>query len=165
MAQSTVSPQWEHIKIARQSLIQRWDRRHSSEPPSDHIEAGEIRMYRPLAPGPAASESVWIGGGGVYGSPFFDDGRGGSPAEAYRQWLTGSRTAGELGRAHAVGVHKPWRHGLHSLEGRLTALLRLVSRVRRGERLQLSCACQEHVLDSCHGDVIVDWVRGRVRPV
>ena len=85
--------------------------------------------------------------------------------EAYRQWLTGSRTAGELGRAHAVGVHKPWRHGLHSLEGRLTALLRLVSRVRRGERLQLSCACQEHVLDSCHGDVIVDWVRGRVRPV
>ena len=54
-------------------------------------------MYRPLAPGPAASESVWSGGGGVYGSPFFDDGRGGSPAEAYRQWLTGSRTAGELG--------------------------------------------------------------------
>ena len=164
VAQSTVSPQWEDIKVARQSLIQRWDRRHSSEPPSDTRGRGDTDV---------SPVSAWAGRervrmdrrGGVYGSPFFDDGRGGSPAEAYRQWLTGSRTAGELGRAHAVGVHKPWRLGLHSLEGRLTALLRLVSRVRRGERLQLSCACQEHVLDSCHGDVIVDWVRGRVRPV
>ena len=64
-----------------------------------------------------------------------------------------------------MGVHQPWRLGLHALEGRLTALLRLVSRVRRGERLQLNCACKEHVLDSCHGDLIVDGGRGRVRPV
>ena len=50
------------------------------------------------------------------------------------------------------------------LEGRLTALQRLAARVRRGERLQLVCACKVHTLNSCHGDVIVDWVRGRLRP-
>ena len=36
----------------------------------------------------------------------------------------------------------------------------------RGDRrgLQLVCACNVHTLNSCHGDVIVDWVRGRLRP-
>jgi hypothetical protein len=53
---------------------------------------------------------------------------------------------------------------LRVLEGRLTALQRLAARVRRGERLQLVCACKVHTLNSCHGDVIVDWVRGRLRP-
>jgi hypothetical protein len=46
---STVSPQWAEIKVARETLIQRWDRRHS-------VEAGEVKMYRPLEPGPASSE-------------------------------------------------------------------------------------------------------------
>ena len=161
---STVSPQWAEVKVSRETLIQRWDRRHSTEPPPESAEAGEIRMYRSLEPGPAASETVLIGGSGVYSSPFHDDGRGGSAAEAYRQWLTGSHTAGALGRAHNVGVHKAWRVGPSVLEGRLTALLRLVARVRRGERLQLICACEVHTLNSCHGDVIVEWVRGRLRP-
>lgn len=163
-ATSTVSPQWADVKVARETVIQRWDRRHRSEPLLDSVEAGEIRMYRPLEPGPAASETVTIGGSGVYSSPFRDDGRGGDAVEAYRQWLTGSHTAGALGRAHKVGVHKAWRVGLPVLEGRLTALLRLVARVRRGEQLQLICACKVHTLNSCHGDVIVEWVRGRLRP-
>ena len=89
---------------------------------------------------------------------------GGNAAEAYRQWLTGSHAAGVLGRAHAVGVRKAWKVGLRVLDGRLTALQRLAARVRRGERLQLVCACKVHTLNSCHGDVIVDWVRGRLRP-
>jgi len=164
-ATSTVSPQWAEVKVARETVIQRWDRRHSTEPPPESVEAGEIRMYRPLEPGPAASETVLIGGAGrVYSSPFRDDGKGGNAAEAYRQWLTGSHTAGALGRAHNVVVHKAWRVGPSVLEGRLTALLRLVARVRRGERLQLICACKVHTLNSCHGDVIVEWVRGRLRP-
>ena len=164
-ATSTVSPQWASIKVSREAVIQRWDRRHSTDPPPSSAEAGEIRMYRPLEPGPASSETVLIGGsGGAYSSPFQDDGRGGDAVEAYRQWLTGSHTAGALGRAHSVSVHKAWRVGPRVLEGRLAALLRLVARVRRGERLQLVCACSVHTVNSCHGDVIVDWVRGRLRP-
>ena len=119
-APSTVSPQWAAVKVSRETLIQRWDRRHSTEPPPESAEAGEIRMYRPLEPGPAASETVLIGGSGVYSSPFHDDKRGGNAAEAYRQWLTGSHAAGVLGRAHAVGVRKAWKVGLRVLEGRLT---------------------------------------------
>ena len=57
---STVSPQWAEVKVSRETLIQRWDRRHSTEPPPESAEAGEIRMYRPLEPGPAASETVMI---------------------------------------------------------------------------------------------------------
>lgn len=163
-ATSTVSPQWAEIRVSRETLIRRWDQRHSSDPAPNSVEAGEIRMYRPLEPGPAASETVLIGGLGAYASPFRDDGRGGDAAEAYRQWLTGSHTAGELGRAHNVSVHKAWRVGPRVLEGRLSALLRLVARVRHGERLQLVCACNVHTLNSCHGDVIVDWVRCRLRP-
>jgi len=85
-ATSTVSPQWADVKVARETVIQRWDRRHRSEPLLESVEAGEIRMYRPLEPGPAASETVTIGGSGVYSSPFRDDGRGGNAVEAYRQW-------------------------------------------------------------------------------
>ena len=162
---STVSPQWADVTVSRETLTQRWDRRHSTEPPPESAEAGEIRMYRSLEPGPAASETVLIGGSGVYSSPFHDDGRGGSAAEAYRQWLTGSHTAGALGRAHNVGVRQAWKVGLRVLEGRLTALQRIAARVRRGEQLQLiCCACKVHTLNSCHGDVIVEWVRGRLRP-
>lgn len=78
-ATSTVSPQWADVKVARETVIQRWDRRHRSEPLLESVEAGEIRMYRPLEPGPAASETVTIGGSGVYSSPFRDDGRGETP--------------------------------------------------------------------------------------
>lgn len=163
-APSTLSPQWAEVKVSRETLIERWDRRHDPNPSLEGVGAGEIRMYRPLEPGPASSETVLIGGHGVYSSPFHDDGRGGDVAEAYRQWLTGSHTAGALGRAHAVGVRKAWKVGLRVLESRLTALQRLAARVRRGERLQLFCACNVHTLNSCHGDVIVDWVRGRLRP-
>jgi len=97
-APSTVSPQWAAVKVSRETLIQRWDRRHSTEPPPESAEAGEIRMYRPLEPGPAASETVLIGGSGVYSSPFHDDERGGERGGSISpvvNWVTCRGSAGQ----------------------------------------------------------------------
>ena len=91
-----------------------------------------------------------------YGCPFVAEGLDGGErtAAAYRRWLTGSCSASVAAAAYRVRVTQ-WQLGKYPLEVRLRALLRLVARVRQGERICLCCPCgYTQTPGACHGDVI-----------